>query len=212
MPTARGAVVHLRSSCVRFRTGERAASKGSEAFERVCAACVTLLRRCVRGRDRWTTHPRAISVGCTTLARFSVRTGVVQQMCGHGGRRYRGTVPSAGFGKAGQARWDGGRLGVGCGGEAEKPEVFSVGGPNDEPLASACPASSASRIWSLFSATTQGWKSTTGPRSSRRSSTARANSWHTPWTGTWPAGQEGSQGGESWPAVQCAADPTAWTA
>ena len=50
MPTACGAVVHLRSSCVHFCTGEAgAASKGSEAFEWVCAVCVTLLRRCVRG-------------------------------------------------------------------------------------------------------------------------------------------------------------------
>lgn len=66
-------------------------------------------------------------------------------------------------------------------------------------LPSACPASSASRICSLFSAMTRGWKSTTGPRLRRRSSTVRANSWHVPRTGRGPLARRARRAGESWP-------------
>jgi len=71
MPTTRGAVVHLGSSCVHFRTGERVASKGSEAFHGVCAACVTLLRRCVPAM----TAVRHIHVPFPSIARHLTRTG-----------------------------------------------------------------------------------------------------------------------------------------
>lgn len=126
-------------------------------------------------------------------------------MCGHGGRRDRKTVPSAGFGKAGQAQWDGGGLGVGCGGEAEKPEVFSVGGPNDQPLAVGLSG-------------VEGFEDLVAVLGDD----ARLEEHH--WAeveaalvdgegellahaadGTWPAGQEGSQGGGVL-AVQGAAD------